>query len=68
MMATAPDSQRLKLLKEVAGTIVYDERQEESYKILEETSMSYNRLYSDILDQPCNSHLVSLCQLHSGYK
>lgn len=38
MMATAPDSQRLKLLKEVAGTKVYDERKEESYKILEETS------------------------------
>lgn len=38
MMATAPDSQRLKLLKEVAGTKVYDERKEESFKILEETS------------------------------
>ncbi|XP_037558271.1 structural maintenance of chromosomes protein 3-like [Dermacentor silvarum] len=29
-MATAPDSQRLKLLREVAGTRVYDERREES--------------------------------------
>ena len=29
-MATAPDSQRLKLLREVAGTRVYDERKEES--------------------------------------
>lgn len=33
-MATAPDSQRLKLLREVAGTRVYDERKEESKAIL----------------------------------
>lgn len=33
-MATAPDSQRLKLLREVAGTRVYDERKEESNTIL----------------------------------
>ena len=36
-MATAPDSQRLKLLREVAGTRVYDERKEESKVILRET-------------------------------
>lgn len=36
-MATAPDSQRLKLLREVAGTKVYDERKEESNGILTET-------------------------------
>ncbi|KAH3790706.1 hypothetical protein DPMN_168913 [Dreissena polymorpha] len=36
-MATAPDSQRLKLLREVAGTKVYDERKEESKEILRET-------------------------------
>ncbi|XP_050395923.1 structural maintenance of chromosomes protein 3 [Patella vulgata] len=36
-MATAPDSQRLKLLREVAGTKVYDERKEESKSILVET-------------------------------
>ncbi|GFS26293.1 structural maintenance of chromosomes protein [Elysia marginata] len=36
-MATAPDSQRLKLLREVAGTKVYDERKEESNGILVET-------------------------------
>jgi len=36
-MATAPDSQRLKLLREVAGTRVYDERREESRTILKET-------------------------------
>ena len=33
-MATAPDSQRIKLLREVAGTRVYDERREESQVIL----------------------------------
>ncbi|XP_070540446.1 structural maintenance of chromosomes protein 3-like [Ptychodera flava] len=36
-MATAPDSQRLKLLREVAGTRVYDERKSESHQILKET-------------------------------
>ncbi|CAM9132775.1 unnamed protein product, partial [Lampetra fluviatilis] len=36
-MATAPDSQRLKLLREVAGTRVYDERKEESITLLKET-------------------------------
>jgi len=39
-MATAPDSQRLKLLREVAGTKVYDERKEESKDILRETGMT----------------------------
>ena len=33
-MATAPDSQRLKLLREVAGTRVYDERKAESEAIM----------------------------------
>ena len=33
-MATAPDSQRLKLLREVAGTRVYDERKAESETIM----------------------------------
>lgn len=36
-MATAPDSHRLKLLREVAGTRVYDERRDESLAILKET-------------------------------
>eukprot|EP00731_Ephydatia_muelleri_P021107 Em0013g834a len=36
-LALAPDSQRLKLLREVAGTRVYDERKEESKTILAET-------------------------------
>jgi structural maintenance of chromosome 3 (chondroitin sulfate proteoglycan 6) len=33
-MATAPDSHRLKLLREVAGTRVYDERKAESETIM----------------------------------
>jgi structural maintenance of chromosome 3 (chondroitin sulfate proteoglycan 6) len=37
-MATAPDSQRLQLLREVAGTRVYDERREESQGILRGTN------------------------------
>ncbi|XP_064383725.1 structural maintenance of chromosomes protein 3-like isoform X2 [Halichondria panicea] len=36
-LALAPDPQRLKLLREVAGTRVYDERKEESKTILKET-------------------------------
>ncbi|XP_065216528.1 structural maintenance of chromosomes protein 3 [Planococcus citri] len=36
-MATAPDSHRLKLLREVAGTRVYDEKKEESTNILKDT-------------------------------
>ena len=40
-MATAPDSQRLKLLREVAGTRVYDERKEESKAILRETGVLF---------------------------
>ena len=43
-MATAPDSQRLKLLREVAGTKVYDERKEESKVILRETGEGFQDL------------------------
>lgn len=49
-MATAPDSQRLKLLREVAGTKVYDERKEESNAILTETG-----------NTTCNIHLGLQC-------
>lgn len=41
-MATAPDSHRLKLLREVAGTRVYDERKEESIEILKGINISSN--------------------------
>ena len=43
-MATAPDSQRLKLLREVAGTRVYDERREESKTILKETESKREKI------------------------
>ena len=43
-MATAPDSQRLKLLREVAGTRVYDERSEESKTILKETESKREKI------------------------
>ncbi|CAJ0937278.1 unnamed protein product, partial [Mesorhabditis belari] len=48
-LATAPDAQRLKLLKEVAGTRVYDERKEESLKILKETSSKVKKI-EDLLN------------------
>ncbi len=38
-LTNAKDSERLKLLKEVAGTQVYESRRSESQKILEETSV-----------------------------
>ena len=38
-MATMDDEDRLNLLKEVAGTRVYDQRREESMKILKETGL-----------------------------
>lgn len=41
-LAVAPDSQRLKLLREVAGTRVYDERKEESSVIIKETGQCNN--------------------------
>jgi chromosome segregation ATPase len=45
-MATAPDSQRLKLLREVAGTRVYDERREESKAILKETEGKREKVHT----------------------
>ena len=47
-MATAPDSQRLKLLREVAGTRVYDERREESRNILK-VSIPFSLLLTNSL-------------------
>merc|ERR1712042_304874 len=44
MGATAPDSHRLKLLREVAGTRVYDERREESKVILKETESKREKI------------------------
>lgn len=44
-MATAPDSQRLKLLREVAGTRVYDERKEESISLMKETGKTSRNYY-----------------------
>ena len=38
-LAVAKDHERLKLLREVAGTRVYDERKEESKTILKDTGI-----------------------------
>lgn len=43
-MATAPDAHRLKLLREVAGTRVYDERRDESMSILRETEVKLQKI------------------------
>merc|ERR1712072_1378408 len=43
-MATAPDSQRLQLLREVAGTRVYDERKDESKQIMEESNTKHTKI------------------------
>ncbi|XP_023021043.1 structural maintenance of chromosomes 3 [Leptinotarsa decemlineata] len=43
-MATAPDAHRLKLLREVAGTRVYDERRDESMSILRETEVKVGKI------------------------
>lgn len=43
-MATSPDSHRLKLLREVAGTRVYDERKEESIEILKDTQTKLDKI------------------------
>jgi chromosome segregation ATPase len=49
-------SERLDLLKEVAGTRVYDERRLESLKIMKETRAScFNLSLYDMLKFPCNS-------------
>ena len=46
-MAVAPDSQRLKLLREVAGTRVYDERKEESLGILKVCTVNLGTYWCD---------------------
>lgn len=40
-MAIAPDANRLQLLREVAGTKVYDEKKQESEAILAETGNAW---------------------------
>ena len=43
-MATAPDPQRLKILREVAGTRIYDERKEESRVLLRDTENKLEKI------------------------
>ena len=49
-LAVAKDHERLKLLREVAGTRVYDERKEESKSILKDTGINRSISISDILN------------------
>ena len=53
-MATAPDSQRIKLLREVAGTKVYDERKEESKVILRETGECLEAIWGEGVQHYCS--------------
>merc|ERR1711974_342205 len=48
-LATAKDHERLKLLHEVAGTRVYDERKAESNNILKETESKRDKI-NDLLN------------------
>ena len=68
-MATAPDSQRLKLLREVAGTRVYDERREETKTILKETESKREKIeefLKTIEDRYVIQHLDQFwCKLNS---
>lgn len=59
-MATAPDSQRLKLLREVAGTRVYDERKEESISLMKETG---RKPFHIVLRVCMNWFLLLLCRV-----
>ncbi|XP_050530372.1 structural maintenance of chromosomes protein 3-like isoform X2 [Daktulosphaira vitifoliae] len=43
-MTTVPDSDRLKLLKEVAGTRIYDERKDEAISILRDTQAKLEKI------------------------
>jgi len=43
-MATAPDPQRLKILREVAGTRIYDESKEESRTVLRDTEAKLEKI------------------------
>ena len=49
-MATAPDSQRLKLLQEIAGIKVFDERRNESEQLLFETQLKSEKIL-EVLEQ-----------------
>ena len=49
-MATAPDSQRLKLLQEIAGIKVFDERRGESEQLLFETQLKSEKIV-EVLEQ-----------------
>lgn len=60
-MATAPDSQRLKLLREVAGTRVYDERKEESISLMKETGRMLLTFYMITQMVTDHSKICKIC-------
>ena len=52
-LANSSDSDRLKLLREIAGTRVYDEKKKESLKLLEETKSTMEKITGllDFIDE-----------------
>ena len=49
------DSDRLQLMKEVAGTTVYEERREESLRIMQDTANKQERIKVDIINMKIHS-------------
>lgn len=54
------DEGRLRLLKEVAGTRVYEERRKESSAVLEDTSLKIAQVH-DLIEEMNNSLKVGIC-------
>lgn len=55
-MTTMKDHERLDLLKEIGGTKVYEERREESLKVMKETEGRRKRI-EEVVSPSCQSHL-----------
>lgn len=59
-LAVAKDNERLKLLREVAGTRVYDERKEESKLILKDSGKTYLILFNHTTANPLGTLALAL--------
>ncbi len=56
-MTTMKDHERLDLLKEIGGTKVYEERREESLKVMKETEGRRKRI-EEVVSPSCQLHLL----------
>jgi chromosome segregation ATPase len=66
-MAIAPDANRLQLLREVAGTKVYDEKKQESETILAETGKEKKSIESISLNLICRGTSKENRRFIEGY-